>query len=112
MIDIHKPQPTRENPSYYRKEPLIVTERMREEIRGAFAEIDMDQIKILKKMTPTERFLQACATNHAVNRVAVYQLLRREPDLDENEAWQIVHSGKVIQRALQKKKERDARQSG
>jgi len=78
---------------------------MRKQIRGAFAEIDLEQIKVLKQMTPAERFQQARSMNYAANRAAVYQLLQREPDLSNDEAWKIVRSGKVIQRALEKSRE-------
>jgi len=56
MTDPHASQPIRKNPSYYRKEPLIVTEKIRDKISGAFAEIDMEEIEMLCEMTGAERF--------------------------------------------------------
>ncbi len=41
-----------ENPSYWRRAPLVVTEKMRREIAGAVAEIDLGQMEIFRRMTP------------------------------------------------------------
>ena len=86
-----------------RKEPLIVTEKMRRQIRGAFAEIDLAQIKILKTLTPAESVRQACGMVTSAHKAAAYQLCQREPSLTETEALKIVRSNGLIQRALRQK---------
>lgn len=84
-----------QNPSYHRKEPLIVTEHMRRQIAGAVAELDLRQLAITKLLTPAERVQQAASMIDAAERAGVYQLRQREPDLDEMEALFIVRGGLI-----------------
>lgn len=82
-----------DNPSYQRKTPLVVTEQMRREIAGAVAEIDLAQMEILRRMTPAQRVQMAASMIADVERVAVYRLRQREPELNEAEAYRIVRTG-------------------
>ncbi|MBE2236236.1 MAG: hypothetical protein IAE81_00500, partial [Caldilineaceae bacterium] len=68
-----------ENPSYHRKTPLVVTDKMRREIAGAVAEIDLAQMEILRRMTPAQRVQMAASMIADVERVGVYRLRQREP---------------------------------
>ena len=89
-LDVHV---TMENPSYHRQTPLVVTEQMRREIAGAVAEIDLVQMEILRRMTPAQRVQMAASMIADVERVAVYRLRQREPELSEAEAYRIVRTG-------------------
>jgi hypothetical protein len=82
-----------ENPSYHRKQPIVVTDRMRRQIAGAVAEIDMAQMAILRRMTPAERMRMAAAMIDEVEHVASYRLRQRRPELSETDAIRIVHGG-------------------
>lgn len=82
-----------DNPSYHRKTPLVVTEQMRREIVGAVAEIDLAQMAMLRRMTPAQRVRMAASMIADVERVAVYRLRQREPELSEPEAYRIVQMG-------------------
>lgn len=82
-----------DNPSYHRKTPLVVTEQMRREIAGAVAEIDLAQMAMLRRMTPAQRVRMAASMIADVERVAVYRLRQREPELSEPEAYRIVRMG-------------------
>ena len=62
------------NPSYQRSAPIVVTERMRRQIAGAVAEIDLAQIAISKQLTPAERTRQALSMIATAQRVAAYRL--------------------------------------
>jgi len=82
-----------DNPSYQHKAPLVVTEEMRREIAGAVAEIDLTQMEMLRRMTPAQRVRMAASMIADVERVAVYRLRQREPQVSEEEAYRIVRTG-------------------
>ena len=73
--------------------PLVVTEKMRRQIRGAVAEIDLAQMAILRHMTPAERVRQAADMIDAAERVGVFRLRQRQPELSPEEALRIVRGG-------------------
>ncbi len=70
-----------------------VTNRMRRQIAGAVAEIDLEQMAIVREMTPAERAQQAASLIDAAERVGVYRLMQREPSLSEDEAYRIIRGG-------------------
>ena len=82
-----------ENPSYQRKEPFVITDRIRRQIAGAVAEIDLQQMAIIAKLTPAERVQMAASMIDACERVGVTRLRQREPELNEEEALRIVRGG-------------------
>lgn len=82
-----------ENPSYRRKEPFVITERIRRQIAGAVAEIDLEQMAITARLTPAERVRIAASIIDACERVGVTRLRQREPELSEEEALRIVRGG-------------------
>lgn len=81
------------NPSYHRREPLIVTDRMRRQIAGAVAEIDLEQVGRTRQLTPAQRVRQAASMIDAAERAGAYRLRLRQPELSEDEALRIVRSG-------------------
>ena len=83
------------NPSYQRKEPIVVTERMRRQIAGAVAELDLAQIAVSRKLTPAERVWQAASMIDAAERVAAYRLCQRDPALTEDQSLRIVREGMI-----------------
>ena len=82
-----------QNPSYRRSEPFIVTDRMRRQIAGAVAEIDLEQVGRTRQLTPAERVRQAVSMIDAAERAGAYRLRLRQPELSEDEAIRIVRSG-------------------
>lgn len=80
-----------DNPSYRRKEPFVITERIRRQIAGAVAEIDLQQMAIIAKLTPAERVRMAASMIDACERVGVIR--QRQPELSEEEALRIVRGG-------------------
>jgi hypothetical protein len=83
------------NPSYHRKDPIVVTERMRRQIAGAVAELDLAQIAVSRKLTPADRIWQAASMIDAAERVAAYRLCQRDPALGEDESLRIVRAGVI-----------------
>lgn len=82
-----------DNPSYRRKEPFVITERIRRQIAGAVAEIDLAQMAITARLTPAERVRMAASIIDACERAGVIRLRQREPQLSEEEALRIVRGG-------------------
>lgn len=82
-----------ENPSYRRKEPFVITEKVRRQIAGAVAEIDLVQMAIVSKLTPAERVQMALSMIDACEKAGVTQLRQRQPELSEDEAYRIVRGG-------------------
>ncbi len=81
------------NHPYYRETPLVLTDKMRKQIRGAIAEIDMAQMAIIRKMTPAERVARGAEMCAAAERMGVRRLRLRQPELSEDEAYRIVRGG-------------------
>lgn len=73
-----------------RRKPFVVDERIRKMIAGAVAEVDPAQIAVLRKLTPKERCRQAIAMIEGAERVAVYRVRQRQPELTESEAVRTV----------------------
>ena len=82
-----------DNPSYRRKEPFVITDRIRRQIAGAVAEIDLEQMAITARLTPAERVQMALSIIDACEEAGVYRLRQREPHLSEEEALRIVRGG-------------------
>jgi hypothetical protein len=80
---------------YYRDKPVEVTDEMRKEISGAIAEIDLAQMALIRKLTVAERVAMGADMIAAAERVGVYRLRQRQPELSEDEAYRIVRGGLV-----------------
>ena len=76
-------------------EKPVITEEMRIQIAAAVAEIDMRQIEIFRKMTPTERIQLGFSMIEAAESVGVYRMRQRDPSLSELEALHILRGGLI-----------------
>ena len=74
----------------HQQQPTALTPEMIAEIRGAWAEIDQEQMAIISRLSPAERMRRGFAMSNAVRRVAVYRLRQQRPELSEAEANRIV----------------------
>lgn len=52
-------------------------------IAGAIAEVDPNQIAILRRLTPAQRFQQMQSMIELVEGIAAYRLRQRRPELSE-----------------------------
>lgn len=73
--------------------PIVLTDQMRKAIAGAFAEIDRQQLRLLKSKTIAERVQMAASMIEAAETVSAYRLRQRQPELSEDEALRIVRGG-------------------
>lgn len=93
--------------------PIILTEQMRKGIAGAFAEIDREQMRLLKSKTVAERVQMALSMIEAAETVSAYRLRQRQPELSEEEALRIVRGGLTnYLRKQRQAKENESQQSG
>ena len=93
-------------PSYRRKEPFILDAHHRRAIAGAIAEVDPKQIAVLRTLPSEQRFRQAISMIEFAEKVAVFQLRRREPELTEDEAYYIVRSENLAAREAKRRAQR------
>lgn len=59
-------------------------------IAGAVAEVDPNQIAILRRLTPAQRFRQMQSMIELVEGVAAYRLRQRRPELSEAESLLVI----------------------
>ncbi len=65
------------------------------QIAGAVAEIDPQQMAIVRRLTPAQRFEQMQSMIDLVEGIAAYRLRQRQPELSEAEALRIIRSRDV-----------------
>jgi hypothetical protein len=78
---------------HMKNKTLLVTNKMRRQISGAIAEIDLTQMALVREMTPAERVRQAASMIDAAERVGAYRLRQRDPTLHEDDALKIIRGG-------------------
>jgi hypothetical protein len=64
-------------------------------IRGAMAEVDLQQMEIIRRQTPAWRVGQAASMVMAVEEVGAYRLRLRRPQLTVQEALRLIRQRKV-----------------
>jgi len=64
-------------------------------IAGAVAEIDPQQMAIVRRLTPAQRFEQMQSMIDLVEGIAAYRLRQHQPELSEAEALRIIRSRDV-----------------
>ena len=92
-----------QGPSYKRKEPFVLDDRIKKIIASAVAKTDPKQIAILRNLTVAQRVQQATSMIRAAEQVGVYRLRQREPELSEQEAYYIIRSGTLLSREIKKR---------
>jgi len=65
------------------------------QIAGAVAEVDPQQMAIVRRLTPAQRFEQMQSMIDLVEGIAAYRLRQRQPELSEAEALRIIRSRDV-----------------
>ena len=65
--------------------PPLTHAMIRRDVRAAFAELDMEQLAISKRMTPAGRFRQLCAINEFLRRAVIATIHEQHPDLSERQ---------------------------
>jgi len=77
---------------YYVEDRPRLDEQLQRLIAGAVAEVDPKQIAVYQRLSPAQRFRQACSLIKWAERITVRQLQRQHPRLREREAYQWVRA--------------------
>lgn len=77
-------------PRYYPREPVLLTERMRQEVARAVRGLDRTQATAYRRMSATSRVALGMAAAQSAQSAEVTRLRRRFPELGEAEARRIV----------------------
>lgn len=83
-------------PGYYLKDQPAISEELAEILRHTAAQVDPNQIAILHRLTPAQRFRLGCSISDAARRVVAYRIRLRRPDLTSNQAAFLALQGKHI----------------
>jgi hypothetical protein len=77
-------------PAYHPREPVLLTERMRQQIAREVRALDKTHTATFKQLTPARRTVLALGMMEAAQRAETQRLLRRDPALGAQEARRIV----------------------
>lgn len=80
----------------YKEQAFVVDERIRKMIAGAVAEVDPQQIAILRTLTPAQRFRQATSMMEFGERAALHRFHQRHPHLTEAQALVAVRQRSLL----------------
>ncbi len=65
--------------------PPLTHEMIQRDVQAAFAELDPQQLAILRRMTPAERFALVCDLNEFLRNTVIAAIHEQYPGLDEAE---------------------------
>lgn len=77
-------------PGYHPREPVLLTERMRQQIARAVRALDRTRTATFRQITAARRAALALGLVQAAQRAEAQRLRRRDPELSEQEARRIV----------------------
>jgi hypothetical protein len=79
-------------PRYYPREPVLLTERMRQHVARAVRAVDRTRAATFRQIEPARRAALALGMVDAAQRAEAQRLLRRDPTLGAQAARRIVRS--------------------
>ena len=65
--------------------PPLTHETIVRDVRAAYAELDLQQLAISRRLTPTERFQQLCDLNEFLRDVVIAAIRQQHPGISEDE---------------------------
>ena len=68
--------------------PPLTREIIQRDVKAVFAELDMRQLAIARRMTPAERFQQVCDLNEFLRNAVIAAIHQQHPNLREAEFQQ------------------------
>ncbi len=64
--------------------PPLTRESIAQDVRAVFAELDMQQLDITRRLSPAQRFRQVCELNRFLRRAALAAICQQHPDISEH----------------------------
>jgi len=65
--------------------PPLTHEMIQRDVRAAFAELDMRQLAISRRLTPAQRIQQVCDLNEFLRDLVIAAIHQQHPDISEAE---------------------------
>lgn len=64
--------------------PPLTRESIAQEVRAAFAELDMRQMDITRRLSPAQRLRQVCELNRFLRHAAIAAIRQQHPGISEH----------------------------
>jgi hypothetical protein len=64
--------------------PPLTRESITQEVRAVFAELDVRQLDITRRLSPAQRFRQVCELNRFLRRAALAAIRQQHPNIGEH----------------------------
>jgi hypothetical protein len=64
--------------------PPLTRESITQEVRAVFAELDLRQLDITRRLSSAQRFRQVCELNRFVRRAALAAIRQQHPNISEH----------------------------
>ena len=65
--------------------PPLTPDVIAGDVKAAFAELDMRQLAISRRLTPAQRFKQVCAMNEFLRRAVIAAIHQQHPGISQDE---------------------------
>jgi hypothetical protein len=74
---------------YYLRGQSIISQELSKVLDGSLAEVNPEQIAILKQLSPKQRFQQGCSITNLACRTVANQIMQNNPHLSPIEAFRL-----------------------
>ena len=64
--------------------PPLTRESIAHDVQAVFAELDVRQLDITRRLSPAQRFRQVCSLNRFLRQAAIAAIREQYPDISEN----------------------------
>jgi hypothetical protein len=64
--------------------PPLTRESIAQEVRAVFAELDVRQLDITRRLSPAQRFRQVCELNRFLRHAVIAAIRQQHPDISED----------------------------
>jgi hypothetical protein len=71
---------------YYLDGQPAISHELAQIVRTTIAQVDPNQIEVLRRLTPAQRFCLGCSVSDAARNVVAYRLRLRQPELNPSQA--------------------------
>ena len=68
--------------------PALTRESIAAEVRAVFAELDVRQLDITRRLSPAQRFRQVCELNRFLRHAALAAIRQQHPDISDHDLQQ------------------------
>lgn len=75
-----------QRPGYYLKNQPTISEELADILRNTAAEVDPNQIAVLRRLSPAQRFQLGCSVSDAARQVVAYRIRQQQPELTPSQA--------------------------